>query len=168
MNLWYNRGNEVGAAMHHVERVYVDTSVFGGVFDEEFAEPSRAFFRMASDGRIALVVSGLVRDEIEEAPDPVSEFFADTIQLAEIVDVTEEPLSLMKAYLDAGIVSATCRDDALHVAVASVSACSMLVSWNFKHIVHYQRIPRYNAVNVLNGYGPVAIHSPMEVTRDED
>ena len=154
--------------MRRVERAYVDTSVFGGVFDDEFAGPSRAFFRMASDGRIALVVSGLVRDEAEDAPDQVMEFFTDTIQLAEIVDVTQESISLMKAYLDAGIVAATCRDDALHVAVASVSACSMVVSWNFKHIVHYKKIPQYNAVNVLHGYSPVAIHSPLEVTRDED
>ena len=154
--------------MKRVERVYVDTSVFGGVFDEEFAVPSRAFFQMASDGRIELVVSGLVRDEIEDAPDQVVDFFRDMVQLAEIVDVTDEPLALMKAYLDAGIVAATCRDDALHVAVASVSDCSMVVSWNFKHIVHYRKIPQYNAVNVLYGYSPVAIHSPMEVTTDED
>jgi len=44
----------------------------------------------------------------------------------------------------------------------------MIVSWNFRHIVHYQKIPKYNAVNVLNGYAPIAIHSPLEVIPDED
>jgi hypothetical protein len=28
----------------------------------------------------------------------------------------------------------------------------MIISWNFKHIVHFQKIPKYNAVNALNGY----------------
>ncbi|HEY3282344.1 MAG TPA: hypothetical protein VGN26_08740 [Armatimonadota bacterium] len=36
-------------------RVYVDSSVFGGVLDDEFAEASRAFFRDLEAGRFALV-----------------------------------------------------------------------------------------------------------------
>lgn len=153
--------------MKHVERAYVDTSVFGGVFDDEFSKPSRAFFEVANEGRIDLVVSGLVRDEIEGAPAQVLAFFQNMVGRLDIVDVTEEALALMTAYLEAGIVSANCMGDALHVAAASTSGCSMIVSWNFKHIVHYQRIPRYNAVNVLHGYSSLAIHSPMEVTSYE-
>ena len=33
----------VAESLHPI-RVYADTSVYGGVFDEEFAKPSRAFF----------------------------------------------------------------------------------------------------------------------------
>lgn len=54
-------------------------------------------------------------------------------------------------------------DDALHVAIATVADCDVIVSWNFKHIVNFQKIPMFNAVNVLNGYKPIAIHSPVEV-----
>jgi len=54
-------------------------------------------------------------------------------------------------------------DDALHVALASISGCDGIVSWNFKHIVHYQKIPRFNAVNVLQGYKEIMIYSPLEV-----
>jgi len=38
--------------------------------------------------------------------------------------------------------------DALHVAVATVSNCRLIVSWNFKHIVNFQKIPLYNGVNL--------------------
>ena len=38
-------------------RVYVDTSVFGGVCDEEFAQPSRRFFERVSRGEFVVVVS---------------------------------------------------------------------------------------------------------------
>ena len=34
----------VSMAKPRTIRVYADTSVFGGVFDAEFEEPSRAFF----------------------------------------------------------------------------------------------------------------------------
>lgn len=39
----------------------------------------------------------------------------------------------------------------------------MVVSWNFRHIVHYEKIAGYNAVNILHGYKPVLIYSPKEV-----
>ena len=42
------------------------------------------------------------------------------------------------------------------------------VSWNFQHIVHFQKIPQYNAVNALHGYNSIAIHSPREVINDDD
>jgi hypothetical protein len=54
------------------------------------------------------------------------------------------------------------------VAQATVAGCRVIVSWNFKHIVHFAKIPLYNAVNVLQGYGAIAIHSPQEVVADEE
>jgi hypothetical protein len=48
-------------------------------------------------------------------------------------------------------------------AFATLSACDQLVSWNYKHIVHVEKGPRYNAVNVLRGLNNLAIHSPAEV-----
>ena len=44
-------------------RVYADTSVFGGVFDEEFSAPSRAFFDEVRSGRFQLVVSPVIELE---------------------------------------------------------------------------------------------------------
>ena len=38
-------------------RVYVDTSVFGGVFDEEFSDPSKDFFTQADSGIFDIVIS---------------------------------------------------------------------------------------------------------------
>ncbi|MHC4542617.1 MAG: type II toxin-antitoxin system VapC family toxin, partial [Planctomycetota bacterium] len=58
--------------------------------------------------------------------------------------------------------------DALHVALATVSQSSLIVSWNFKHIVNFQKIPRYNAVNTLHGQNEIAIYSPLEVIEYED
>jgi hypothetical protein len=71
--------------------------------------------------------------------------------------------ALQEAYLKAGILSARSEDDALHVAIATVARCSLIVSWNFRHIVHFEKIPLYNAVNTLKGYGTIGIFSPLEV-----
>ena len=58
------------------------------------------------------------------------------------------------------------------VALATVSKCSLIVSWNFKHIVHFEKIPLYNAVNTLKrftyrytSYNPLA---RIKVFRNKD
>lgn len=42
------------------------------------------------------------------------------------------------------------------------------MTMNFKHIVHFDKIPLYNAVNVLKGYDQISIYSPLEVIRYEE
>ena len=144
-------------------KVYADTSVFGGVFDEEFAEPSKEFFAEVKSGRFNLVVSAVVQAEIASAPKEVQEFFRRVGEEAEIAELTQEVLELRNAYLNAGVVTPKSIDDAAHVALATISGCRMIVSWNFKHIVHFQKIPKYNAVNALNGYRTIEIFSPFQV-----
>jgi hypothetical protein len=154
--------------MLRVPRVYADTSVYGGVFDEEFAEPSRRFFEWVRLGRFHLVISAAVRRELDGAPPQVQALLAEMVAGSDLVDVTEDTTDLQQAYLDAGIVTPRSALDALHVAQATVAGCNLIVSRNFRHIVHFQRIRMYNAVNNLHGYGTLAIHSPLEVVADEN
>ena len=149
-------------------RVYADASVYGGAFDEEFDAASREFFDSVRAGRFRLVVSTAVRDELEEAPEPVRALFEEMRQIAEAVDVGEEAVLLQQSYLAAGIVGQQWETDALHVALATESQCPVIVSWNFKHIVNFKKIPLYNGVNLAHGYSVIAIHTPQEVIADED
>lgn len=149
-------------------RVYADTSVFGGVFDEEFEKPSRAFFEEVRNGRFHLLTSALVMEELLPAPVEVRDFYDEMLDLTEVAEISKDALRLRAAYLDAGILSPGRAEDALHVALATVSGCSLIVSWNFRHIVHFEKIPMYNAVNTLEGYSQVAIFSPLEVLSYED
>jgi predicted nucleic acid-binding protein len=149
-------------------RVYADTSVFGGVFDEEFAEASKAFFDAVKKAKFVLVTSELVRQEIQAGPKSVKELFLDILPVADIAEITGEALKLQQAYTDAAIISEKYSTDALHVALATISQASLIVSWNFKHIVNFQKIPMYNAVDTLRGYSEIAIYSPLEVIEYED
>jgi hypothetical protein len=144
-------------------RVYADTSVFGGVFDTGFDESSRMLFEQVRGGRFLLVTSPIVRAELQGAPQQVRDFFAHMLAIADLVDLTGDVIDLQMAYLAAGIVPEKWAADALHVALATVSRCDVVVSWNFKHIVHRVKAQAYNGVNALRGYGSIAIHSPPEV-----
>jgi hypothetical protein len=145
-------------------RVYADTSVFGGCFDAEFQEASRRFFDDVRQGRIQLLVSDTTLLELTGAPDEVRRVLVDLPPSAiEQVVLTEEVEHLRDAYLAHGIVGPASKRDAEHIAVATVADADMIVSWNFRHIVHYDKISGYQGVNLLQGYSAIRIFSPLEV-----
>jgi predicted nucleic acid-binding protein len=147
---------------------YADTSVFGGVFDEEFEKPSKLFFDFVKAGNIKLLTSELVREEIQAGPRKVRQLFEDILPFAEVVGISGAVLELQRTYVDKEIVSKKYSTDAMHVALATVAGARVIVSWNFKHIVNFQKIPMYNAVNASQGYHPIGIYSPLEVTGYEN
>ncbi len=154
--------------LHAPITVYADTSVYGGVFDDEFSEASQRFFNAVRRESFQLVVSEIVHREIGYAPEEVQALFNEVLPLALLSQISEEAIALQQAYMKEGIVTAKSLDDALHVALATVSGCDLIVSWNFKHIVNFKKIPLFNAVNTLHGYHSLMIYSPQEVTNDED
>ena len=81
-----------------------------------------------------------------------------------IASVGDEALSLLAAYETHGVLAPRLRADMLHIAVATIAGVDLLVSWNFKHIVRFDKIRLFNAVNLEQGYKPLSIHSPREVT----
>lgn len=145
-------------------RIYVDTSVIGGCLDSEFSSESQALLRMAKDGNATLIVSDILVDELELAPEEVQKELASMPPEAlEAVTSTMESTRLRNAYLEAGVVGKTHENDAHHVALATVARADVIVSWNFKHIVHLDKIRGFNAVNVREGYPLIDIRSPKEV-----
>ena len=150
-------------------RVYVDTSVFGGVNDDEFAEPSRQFLARLKGGEFTVVVSAELLRELGSAPTAVRKELDDiSDELLERVAVDLPVETLADAYVAAGVLGKGSRSDAIHVAAATVAGADLIVSWNFKHIVNYDRIRKYNAVNILKGYRPIEIRSPAEVAYGDE
>jgi hypothetical protein len=149
-------------------RVYTDSSVFGGAFDAEFTAASGAYFDLIRANRFQLVSSRVVEVELSTAPPAVQALFAEMVTIADVVRIRPEAVMLQRAYLARGIVGPASVADALHVALATVSGCGLIGSRNFRHLVHYQKIPLYNAVNAFHGYPAIAIHSPQEVLSSEE
>lgn len=148
--------------------VYPDTSVIGGCFDAEFQTWSNALMQDFRAGRLVPVVSDLLEAELEGAPASVRGIFSELKALAGAsLATTPEALDLAGRYAAKGIVPARFRNDMLHIALATVSGADIVVSWNFKHIVRFDKIRAFNAVNIEAGYKAMAIHSPREVATYE-
>lgn len=155
-----------------IQRIYVDTSVIGGCFDLEFAEWSNGLLQDFRNGTFQPLLSEVIAAEIEEAPENVQAVYAELMSLnAEILTVGESALELADEYQKRGILTPNFYADGLHIALATVAEADLLVSWNFKHIVRFDKIRLFNAINTEFGYKPLQIFSPREVTtygREED
>ena len=147
-----------------LQRVYIDTSVVGGCHDEEFSTWSNGLVEDCRVGRFKPVLSEVVAAEMEGAPFKVREKYDELRALSEFLLVTEEVEQLAQRYLDKGIFTPRFYEDGLHIALATVYRVDVLVSWNFKHIVHFDKMRQFTAANIEIGYQPIAIHSPREVT----
>jgi hypothetical protein len=148
------------------QRIYTDTSVIGGCCDAEFKHWSLGLLKDFQLGVYSLILSVLIEAEIMVAPDEVKNKYIDFRQCAtEVLELSREAIDLADEYLNRGILSDNYRDDARHIALAVTAQVDLLVSWNYKHVVHFDKIQMFNAVNIEMGYKPIQIFSPREVTK---
>jgi hypothetical protein len=151
-------------------RVYIDTSVIGGCFDEEFSKWSKKLLEQILLGEVIALISDITIDEILDAPMNVQSILEQILNSKnrELLTADSECRELADAYIVEGAVSEKFYEDALHIALATIHTATVLTSWNFKHIVNLSRIRQYNSVNIKKGYSFVEIRSPRDIIKEEE
>jgi hypothetical protein len=115
-------------------------------------------------GNYKPVISTLLQDQIATASDEVSMAMADLVQCQpKIIIVSEKAETLADVYLDRNILRPEFRLDALHVALATLEEVDILVSWNYRNILHLSQLRQFIAVNLELGLKPLQIRSPRIV-----
>jgi len=148
------------------QRIYIDTSVIGGYFDDEFSSDTIPFFERVIDGEIIIILSDILEAELLRAPDFVKELLTTIpLQQIEYIKLSPEAIELADKYIEARVVGRTSRADCQHIAIATIAKADILVSWNFKHIVNLDRIRGYNGINYQTGYKMIEIRTPKEITK---
>jgi len=152
-----------------MKTIYVDTSVFGGKFDEEFGYWTQKFFDQVVKDNIKLLKSDVVDDELTGSPEFVRKFVNSLPEKnIQHIELSEEAIWLAEQYITENVVGKASRADCFHIAIATLQKVDLLVSWNFKHIVNIERIHGYNAVNLKNGFQTLEIRNPREAFDYED
>ncbi|GBU23860.1 hypothetical protein R83H12_00479 [Fibrobacteria bacterium R8-3-H12] len=141
--------------------LYLDTSVIGGYYDDVFAEETRLLFKKIKEEKYDVFISDLTKDELTKAPENVKKLL-ETIKYRSI-EISPECEDLADEYIKLKVVGKTSRDDCIHIATATINNIDVLISWNFKHIVNFQRMKGYNSINIQNGYKYLEIHSPKDM-----
>ncbi len=151
------------------QRIYVDTSVVGGYFDEEFKEATIGLFQRLENNEIIFVISDLLDLELIDAPPHVRELLQKyPTDKFERILLTEEAIKLADTYISEKVVGKTSLEDCRHIALATVNRVDVLASWNFKHIVNLDRIKGYNSINLRLGFQMIEIRSPKDLVKYGD
>jgi hypothetical protein len=115
-------------------------------------------------GLIEAVISEVTLKELENAPKSVQQIITDIDEdNITILQSSEEINDLAFEYISNKIVTNKYFEDALHIAFATYFDVDVLVSWNFKHIVNFNKIKLFNSVNLKEGYKALEIRSPKEL-----
>ena len=149
-------------------RIYIDTSVIGGYFDEEFKVATQLFFERIGKEEFDVYFSDGNEAELELAPQHIQDIVlkipTDCIKHIDIDNNVEE---LAQTYISDKALGQASENDAYHIALSSVNRLDCLISWNFKHIVNFDKIRMFNSINLRLGYPIIDIRSPLEFLRDE-
>jgi hypothetical protein len=150
-------------------KVYVETSVWGMTLANQpraLREPTTQFLRQCGSGIFVPYISTVVIEEIAQAPaTAAARMLREINKLAPAqVEPSEKSEELAEAYLRAGVIPAKKRDDARHVAIATVAGLEIVVSWNHRHLANERKRALFSEVNRQAGYEQqLLIHTPFEV-----
>lgn len=144
--------------------VYVDTSVFGGCYETEFAEYSNKLFDEFEKGEKKMMISKLVMDELADAREEIKmrPYKVPLIFRTEASTPLKARI-LANRYIAEGALTRNSYYDAMHIATATLQGADILASWNFKHMVNLGKMKHYNAINKDMGYRLIKIKTPREI-----
>jgi predicted nucleic acid-binding protein len=149
-------------------KLYIETTVPNFLFADDALEKreiTKLFAQWLRLGPHEIHTSELVFAEIARAQAPLRARLEQALEAMQpkLLPVTEEARKLAQDYLKAGILASRFKDDLLHVATAVCHRMDMVVTWNMKHLAHPGNVVRVNAVNRLQGWPMIRVHTPKEV-----
>ena len=150
-------------------RIYIDTSVIGGYFDEEFEADTMKFFERIFRKDFIIYFSEISETELSLAPAQVRELKTRIPdECYRYLELDDESKNLAQFYITEKILGPASYNDAYHIALSTVNRLDVLVSWNFRHIVNFDKIKLFNSVNMKLGYPLIDIRSPLEFIDHEN
>lgn len=150
-------------------RIYIDTSVIGGYFDDKFEEPTKRLFERIENKDFDIYFSEVNETELSLAPQHIKDL-KNLIppDCYKYLELTEEAKTLAESYISEKVLGKASTNDAYHIAISSVNRLDCLISWNFKHIVNFDKIKLFNSINLKFGYPLIDIRTPFEFLKYEN
>ena len=146
-------------------KIYLDTSVFSAYYDERVktrSEQTKIFWQKLVE--YEGYISQIVLDELGAVTDEeLRRKLMDLTKGFETLNIDSKAEALADQYIKRGIFPEKYRDDALHLAIATINDVDILISWNFEHLVKRKTRLEANLANSLNGYKSIDIIVPPEL-----
>lgn len=126
-------------------RVYLDTSVISYLDQQDMPDrmkETQEVWKILKSDKYEVIISNLAIQEVNECAEEKRKTLLS--YLAEMnyerCSVDEKTEELAKMIIDEGVLNPKSYDDATHIACAVMNNASIILSWNFKHLVNYKTI----------------------------
>ena len=147
-------------------KLYIDTSVWNFALETERIDSTLTLecLQFLEREGYQLIISDLVDAEINKSFEPRKSQLQKLLSLYNpmTVEANEESRNLASIYINEKLIPENQYNDAIHIAIATVSKCHFVVSWNFKHMVRAKVIMGVHHINHREGYGLIEIVSPQQ------
>ena len=145
-------------------KLYLDTSVPSAYYDT--SKPLRQLITQKwfeNDAhQYDIYISVLTIEEIDMLGNPTKKENIKSLIMKhrmEILQITPGIKELANRYISKGAIPGSEPEDALHIAIATMSKIDALASWNFKHIVSINPIRKIHEINEKENYPLIEIGS---------
>lgn len=154
-------------------KIYLDTSVISHLDAPDAPGKMADTIRLWKDicaGLYDVCISDLTNTEIAACPEPKKAFMISKLAEIEYTELAQnsESSQLSDLYFSAGGLPPKSKEDAQHIAIATVYDCDIILSWNFKHIVNLRAITAVEEINRQRHYKLIRILSPTMMLDMED
>lgn len=152
-------------------RLYLDTSVWSGLFAERQPEHrhwGKLLLDHARDSSIQIYASDTVLAEFARAPEDLRDRLVRALEDSEaiVLEADSRVIEFATACIDRGTIPPRYEADAMHIACAVVAGLDAVVSWNMEHIVKLKTKHDVKVLCLELGYRLVEIVTPPEVLPD--
>ena len=153
-------------------KVYLDTSVVSYLQQEDAPDrmaDTLKLWKKFKAGCYDIYLSSMTTLEVNRCNASKLSFL--NSKLSEInyteIKIGDNELNLAREIISMGILTEKSFDDCQHIAVAVLSECDIIVSWNFKHLVNIKTIQGVRKITQLKGYKDIEIMNPTTLLEME-
>lgn len=154
------------------EAVYLETSFFSFYFDDRRSPAivaRREWTQQWWKGHRAhyeLVTSTAVLDELSRGILPHQTQALDLALTLPAMEVSEEVVEIVEAYIANRLMPRDPLGDALHLALASFHKCDFLLTWNCQHLANANKFAHIRRLHAVLGLHVPVLVTPLELMED--
>jgi hypothetical protein len=155
------------------QTVYIETTIPSYYYNRRNAPELVALSKWTRDWwdhqrqNYNLVTSVPVLEELMRGNHPLKKEKLALIDALPLLPVTDEVTSVAEFYITRKAMPADPKGDALHLALASVYKCDILLSWNCRHIANHQKAGYVRKLNIDLGLAVPALLTPFALLNEE-
>ena len=155
-------------------KIYLDTSVISHLVADDTPEKrddTRKLWKQLQLEAFEIILSPVIYEELGRCEPTLKNTLLEYVVMINTtyIEENEEMTALADEYLKTGVLNEKSYNDCRHIAIASISNCKYILSWNMKHFVKRKTIEMVQNVNQRLGiFQPNILTPTIFIEGDEE